>query len=273
MIRLNNVVKKYQGFTLNVSMEISKGRITGLIGKNGAGKSTIYKILLSLIRMDDGEVIMDECGHEDIGTVIADSFFSSYLNIRSIRKIMKESYKRFDEEYFNEKVKEGNLDENKPVREFSFGMKARLKMICALSHNARILLLDEPTLGLDVIARDEILDMIRDYMSRHEDTTVLISSHISDDLKHLSDDIYMIDDGKIILHEDTDVLLDDYAIIKTDEKGYQNIDKSYVVKTLNEYGSYSMLVKEKQYYLDNYKNTVIENAGIDNVIYMMIKGK
>ena len=281
MIKVNNVIKEYGDFALNVNLHIKKGNVTGLIGKNGAGKSTLYKAILNLINPDDGFVevdgkrvkYMDGKDRADIGVVVADSFFSSYLSIKSIRKIMQDSYEQFDEKYFDKKVKEFRLPLNKPIKEFSFGMKAKLKMICALSHNARLLLLDEPTLGLDVIARDEVLELLREYMTLNEDNTILISSHISNDLEHLCDDIYMIDDGKIMLHEDTDVLLSKYALLKVDEKTYKNLDKEYVLKTMKEGFGYTLLTNEKQYYQENYKDIVIENAMIDNIILMMVKGK
>lgn len=281
MIKVNNVIKEYGDFALNVNLHIKKGNVTGLIGKNGAGKSTLYKAILNLINPDDGFVevnnkrVKDMDGKDwaDIGVVVADSFFSSYLSIKSIRKIMKDSYEQFDEKYFDRKVREFKLPLNKPIKEFSFGMKAKLKMICALSHNAKLLLLDEPTLGLDVIARDEVLELLREYMTLNEDNTILISSHISNDLEHLCDDIYMIDDGKIILHEDTDVLLGKYALLKVDEKTYKELDKEYILKTMDEGFGYTLLTNEKQYYQENYKDIVIENAMIDNIILMMVKGK
>ena len=110
-------------------------------------------------------------------------------------------------------------------------------------------------------------------MGSNEDNTILISSHISNDLEHLCDDIYMIDDGKIMLHEDTDVLLSKYALLKVDEKTYKNLDKEYVLKTMKEGFGYTLLTNEKQYYQENYKDIVIENAMIDNIILMMVKGK
>ena len=176
-------------------------------------------------------------------------------------------------EAFDKKVNEFELPVNKAIKSFSFGMKAKLKMLCALSHNAKILLLDEPTLGLDVIARDEILELLREYMAKDSDNTIMISSHIASDLESLCDDIYMIDDGKIILHEDTDVLLSNYAILKVDDQTYGSIDKNYIYKVKKEDYGYALLTNQKQFYYENYPKIVIQNCSIDDVIYMMIKGK
>ena len=184
-----------------------------------------------------------------------------------------DSYETFDVTFFDKKVNEFELPVNKAIKSFSFGMKAKLKMLCALSHNAKILLLDEPTLGLDVIARDEILELLREYMAKDSDNTIMISSHIASDLESLCDDIYMIDDGKIILHEDTDVLLSNYAILKVDDQTYESIDKNYIYKVKKEDYGYALLTNQKQFYYENYPKIVIQNCSIDDVIYMMIKGK
>ena len=281
MIQIKNIKKSYQDFLLDCSLTIEKGSVTGIIGKNGAGKSTLYKAILNLINIDSGNILvfnkdikeLDVKDKADIGVVLADSFFSSYLNIKDIRKIMMDSYETFDVTFFDKKVNEFELPVNKAIKSFSFGMKAKLKMLCALSHNAKILLLDEPTLGLDVIARDEILELLREYMAKDSDNTIMISSHIASDLESLCDDIYMIDDGKIILHEDTDVLLSNYAILKVDDQTYESIDKNYIYKVKKEDYGYALLTNQKQFYYVNYPKIVIQNCSIDDVIYMMIKGK
>ena len=281
MIQIKNIKKSYQDFLLDCSLTIEKGSVTGIIGKNGAGKSTLYKAILNLINIDSGNILvfnkdikeLDVKDKANIGVVLADSFFSSYLNIKDIRKIMMDSYETFDVTFFDKKVNEFELPVNKDIKSFSFGMKAKLKMLCALSHNAKILLLDEPTLGLDVIARDEILELLREYMAKDSDNTIMISSHIASDLESLCDDIYMIDDGKIILHEDTDVLLSNYAILKVDDQTYESIDKNYIYKVKKEDYGYALLTNQKQFYYENYPKIVIQNCSIDDVIYMMIKGK
>ena len=281
MIQIKNIKKSYQDFLLDCSLTIEKGSVTGIIGKNGAGKSTLYKAILNLINIDSGNILvfnkdikeLDVKDKADIGVVLADSFFSSYLNIKDIRKIMMDSNETFDVTFFDKKVNEFELPVNKAIKSFSFGMKAKLKMLCALSHNAKILLLDEPTLGLDVIARDEILELLREYMAKDSDNTIMISSHIASDLESLCDDIYMIDDGKIILHEDTDVLLSNYAILKVDDQTYESIDKNYIYKVKKEDYGYALLTNQKQFYYENYPKIVIQNCSIDDVIYMMIKGK
>ncbi|MBQ6367259.1 MAG: ABC transporter ATP-binding protein [Erysipelotrichaceae bacterium] len=281
MIEIADLVKKYKDFELNVSLSIPEGRISGLIGKNGAGKSTTIKAILGLIRKDGGSVKVfgkdprKLTGEEKqkIGVALAESGFSGYLNADVVAKILKNMYARFDEALFRKRCDEFRLPLNKPIREFSTGMKAKLRVLTALSVNAELLVLDEPTAGLDVEARNEILDMLRKYMEERPETSVLISSHISSDLENLCDDVYLIDGGKLILHEDTDVILSQYAVLKCDEETYPMLDQNYLLKTVKEKFGYRCLTKEKQFFQENYPGLVIERAGIDDLILMLTGGK
>lgn len=152
-------------------------------------------------------------------------------------------------------------------------MKAKLKVLAAISHNPRLLILDEPTAGLDVVARDELLDMLRTFMEQDEQRSILISSHISSDLETMCDDLYMIHEGRIILHEDTDVLLSDYALLKVNEEQYRRLDTQYLLCSRKESYGYSCLTNQKQFYLENYPEIAIEKGSIDNVVTMMIRGE
>lgn len=206
------------------------GCVTGLIGQNGAGKSTTFKAILGLISTDGGNITIlgkdrkdfTAKDKEELGVVLSDSGFSGYLKIKDIIPILQNMYSKFDKSLFIEQVQKFQLPMNKQIKEFSTGMKAKLKVLVAISHNAKLLILDEPTAGLDVIARDELLEMLREFLEKDEERSILISSHISSDLESLCDDLYMIHDGKIILHEDTDVLLSDYALLKVDAEQYSN---------------------------------------------------
>lgn len=181
-------------------------------------------------------------------------------------------YEKFDKPFFLEQIQRFQLPLDKKLKDFSTGMKAKLKVLVAISHDAKILILDEPTAGLDVIARDELLEMLREFMERDEERAILISSHISSDLENLCDDLYMIHEGKIILHEDTDVLLSDYALLKVDAKQYAALDKQFILRTKKESYGYSCLTNQKQYYMENYPKIAIEKGTVDEVITMMIRG-
>ena len=152
----------------------------------------------------------------------------------------------------------------------SSGMKAKLKVLLAISHKAKLLVLDEPTTGLDVLARNEVLGMLREYLEEDSSRSILISSHISSDLEGLCDDIYMIDEGRIIMHEDTDVLLSRYGLLKMSEKEYEELDKQFVTASKKEKFSITCLTNEKQFYIDNYPGIVVENSSIDDIIVLTL---
>lgn len=280
LAELNHVEKHYKGFSLDCSLKVQEGCVTGLIGANGAGKSTTFKALLNLIKIDAGEIKLFDKSHqvlqaadkEEIGVVLPESSFSPYLNAKQITGIMEKMYRNFDRQKFAQQCSRFSLPMDKKVKDFSTGMKAKLKVLLAMSHQAKLLILDEPTVGLDVIARDQILDMLREYMEE-EERGILISSHISTDLEGLCDDLYMIDRGKIVLHEDTDVLMDQYGILKADDASYSRLDKKYIIRVKKEPFGYRCLTQEKSYYLENYPTMVIEKSSIDEVISMIVKGE
>lgn len=279
-LEFNQVVKKYDGFQLDCTMKVEEGCVTGLIGRNGAGKSTAFKAALGLIRVDGGSVTLDGKDvatlgakeKEKIGVVLSDSGFSSYLAIKDVICIMKGMYKNFRKDEFVERCKRFGLPMDKQIKDFSTGMKAKLKVLIAMSYGAKLLILDEPTAGLDVVARDEILDMLRDYMESGENS-ILISSHISSDLEGLCDDVYMIDNGKIVLHEETNVLLDEFGVLKVTEAQYEALDKAYIMSKKKEAFGYALLTREKRFYQENYPEIAIEKAGIDQIITLLISGK
>ena len=281
MIKITNLQKNYKDFSLNVSLEVPAGTVTGLIGKNGAGKSTTIKSILGLIKTDGGtlEVFGKDPrkfttqDKEQLGVALSDSGFSMMLNVKDIIKILKKMYHTFDEKFFLEQCKEQGLPLDKNLKDFSTGMKAKLRVLVAISHDAKLLVLDEPTAGLDVLARNELLDMLRNYLAQDSERSILISSHISSDLEGLCDDIYMINKGEILLHEDTDTILGQYGILKVSEEEYEKLDKQYLVASKKEAFGYACLTNEKQFYLDNYPNIVVENGNIDDMIVIMLGGK
>lgn len=278
MLELNNVIKKYRDFELNCSLVVRSGYITGLIGQNGAGKTTVFKAILDLINIDSGHIDLDEYDQktfpkENIGVVLADSGFSEFLTINNIIPVMENMYQHFDKTEFIVQCDRFSLPRHKKISTFSTGMKAKLKILLALSHQAKLLILDEPTAGLDILARDEILDLLRDYMLADDSRSILISSHISSDLENLCDDIYMIDHGKIILHEDIDTLFNNYALMKADDSQFASLDKKYIIKYKKEAYGYVCLTNQRQFYIENYPEIVIEKNNFDDLFTIMIRGE
>lgn len=280
MLKIDHLQKQYGNFSLDCSLEVKAGCITGLIGQNGAGKSTTFKSALGLIAKDSGTISLlgkeietfSARDRENLGVVLSDSGFSGYLTPRDYLPVLKQMYHNFQEDYWREQLQKLKLPLDKKIKEFSTGMKAKFKVLTALSHQAKLLILDEPTAGLDVVARDEILEMLRNYMEAEEERAILISSHISSDLETLCDDIYMIHNGQMILHEDTDILLADYALLKVSKQQYQELDSRYLLKVKKEPFGFSCLTNQKQYFRENYPQIVMENGSIDKIIVMMIGG-
>ena len=279
LLKLNNVKKNYGGFELNCSIEVKRGQVTGLVGRNGAGKSTTFKSILGLIYPDSGEIEMfgkklSEVTPEDkeqLGVVLAEANACELFTAKDMLPILKAMYKSFSEQEYLAKCKQYDIPMNKPIKEFSTGMKAKFKIIMALSHDAKLLILDEPTAGLDVVMRNELLDMLREYMD-NEENAILISSHIATDLEGLCDEIYMISGGNIVLREETDVLLSEYGVLKVTEEQYEKLEKEYILATKKEKFGYLCLTSRKDFYQENYPQIAIEKGNIDDLIVMLGKG-
>ena len=281
MLEIKEVKKSYGEFQLDCSLNVEKGRITGLVGENGAGKSTLFKAILGLISYDGGEIKimgktpeeLNEKEKEELGVVLAEAGFSGYLKGKDVEAVLARLYPRFEAEKFHQMCERYQIPLDKFIKEYSTGMKAKLNLIIALTHQAEFLMLDEPTAGLDVGARETMLDILREYMEEDPERSILISSHISSDLEHLCDDIYVIHKGKIILHEEMDTILEKYAVLKVSEAQYQEVDKRYILKEKKESFGISCLTNEKQYYIENYPEIVAESGSLDQVILMLTGGE
>ena len=280
LVQLEHVMKEYGSFALELNMQIPENQIIGLIGANGAGKSTTFKLMIGLIRPDQGNAEVfgrnaADLGAEEkqkIGVVFSDSGFSEYLRVQQLIPVMKRFYPDFQEKEFRKRCERFKIPLNKQIKDFSTGMKAKLNVLLALSHDSSLLLLDEPTAGLDVVAREEILDLLREYMEI-PGRTIVISSHISGDLEHFCDDLYMIHEGKIVLHEETDRILEEYGFLKVSEQEYEVLDNEYLLRVRKESFGYSCLTDQKNYYLENYPGLVVEKGSVDEVISMLVKGE
>lgn len=280
MVKVNNLVKNYGDFKLEVSLEIPDGAVTGIIGKNGAGKSTTIKAILGLIEPDGGSITIGGkevstltlADKEKLGVALSDAGFSNYITLKDVICILRKMYPTFDESFFRKQCELQKLPLNKKLKDFSTGMRAKSRVLVAISHKANLLVMDEPTSGLDVGARNEVLDLLRDYLAANDECSILLTSHISSDLEGFCDDIYMINDGKVILHEDTDAILGRYGILKADEEAYDKLDKNYILSSKKTGFGYSCITNERQYYLDNYPGIVVENGNIDDLILLMTGG-
>lgn len=220
-LEIKNLCKAYPGFRLdNLSLTLPQGCILGLIGENGAGKSTTIKCILDLVRADSGSItILDRdsredirLSREDIGVVLDEVGIPECLTATQVGKVMKNLFKNWDSPRFATLLGELSLPENKPFKDFSRGMKMKLGIAVAMSHGAKLLILDEATSGLDPVVRDEVVSMLSEF-TRNEGHSILISSHIVSDLEKLCDYIAFLHKGKLMLYEEKDVLLSKYGIV------------------------------------------------------------
>lgn len=236
-LELRDLTKHYDGFTLDrLNLALPGGCILGLIGENGAGKSTTIKLILDMIRRDGGSVTIlgrDNQDHleltrEDVGVVLDEVGVSECLTPRQVGKIMGSIYRNWDGEAYSGYLKTLDLPENKRFKDFSRGMKMKLGIAVALSHRAKLLILDEPTGGLDPVARDEVTDIFSEF-TRDENHSILISSHIVSDLEKLCDYIAFLHEGKLLLCEEKDRLREQYGILRCSAAELRSIDPAAVI--------------------------------------------
>ena len=281
ILEIKNLSKKYDGFELkNVNIELPKGMIMGFIGENGAGKTTTIKALLNIINRDSGEIKLfglenkenERKIKEDIGVVLDDSFLSEYLNPSDINKIMKNIYKNWDEKLYFRYIENFKLPKEKMSKEYSSGMKMKLKIAVALAHHPKLLILDEPTSGLDPVARNEILDIFQEFI-QDEEHGIFVSSHITSDLEHIADYITFINDGEIIFTKTRDDLLENYGIVKCSEEQFKKIDKKDYIKYKKNRYEYDVLIENKYEFKKKYDISVIDKPTIEDIMLIYIKGE
>lgn len=254
MLRIRGLSKRYMNFSVeDVTFNVPDGTVVGLIGENGAGKSTIIKSVLGAVHPDGGEILvdgmpldkLDRRGRQKISFVLDDMGLPMELTLSMLDKVLSNIFEKWDSAKFKSLVQKFGLPEKKMLREFSKGMKMKATIAVALSYESNLLILDEPTSGLDPVVRDDILEMIYDY-NRQNGRAALISSHITTDLEKICDYIVYIHGGKVIFNEEKDELLSRYAIYSTDEKQLAELDKTAVVKVLHrDYGVDILASKEK----------------------------
>ena len=279
ILEIKNLSKKYEEFELkDINLSLQKGMIMGLIGENGAGKSTTIKAILNLINTDNGEVKIfgksnkEKEIKEDIGVVLDDSFLSEYLNPNDINKIMKNIYKNWDEKLYFNYVEKFKLPKDKISKEYSSGMKMKLKIAVALSHNPKLLILDEPTSGLDPIARNEILDIFQEFI-QDENKSIFVSSHITSDLEHIADYITFINNGEKIFTKTRDELLESYGIVRCSEEDFKKIDKQDFIRYKKNRYEYDILVENKFEFKKKYDIEIIDKPSIEEIMLIYIKGE
>ncbi len=276
ILKVDNLCKKYKDFELkNISFSLPKGSIMGLIGENGAGKSTTIKAILEIVNKNAGTVEIlshenlteNESLKEHIGVVFEEFSFMDLMCPTDIEKILKNTYKTWNSANYNNYLRKFSLP-NKPVKEYSKGMKMKLSIATALSHDSKLLILDEPTSGLDPIAREDILDIFLEFI-QDENNGVLISSHILSDLEKVCDYITCISNGEIVFSEEKDELLNKYALIKCTKEALNSISEEAIIsKNESTFGAQALV------YRDNLPAGIVpEHTNIEDIMINFIRGK
>jgi ABC-2 type transport system ATP-binding protein len=220
-IEVKNLRKSFPGFALDVSFSVPTGFVCGFIGRNGAGKTTTMKCLLGMTIPDGGEISIlgrpsgDVSLKADIGVMLDQPYYQDDWTVKDVEKALRPYYERWDGEVWRKYLDTFSLPERKKFKDFSRGMKMKLGMSAALAHDAKLLLLDEPTGGLDPVVREEMLDIMRDYLL-DETRTIFFSTHITSDLEKIADRIIFISGGKIVFDDEKDALTDKYALVRGD---------------------------------------------------------
>lgn len=253
-IEIKNLTKSFPGFTLNnLNLTLPGGCILGLIGENGAGKSTTIKLILDIIHKDSGSITIlgrDNIENirltkEEVGVVMDEIGIPECLTVKQVGKIMAHTFRNWDASAYQALVQRMDLPEKKPFKDFSRGMKMKLGIAIALSHNCKLLLLDEATSGLDPVVRDDVVEMLSEF-TRDEGHSILISSHIVSDLEKLCDYIAFLHKGKLLLWEEKDVLLAEYGVIHCTSEQLQSIAPEAIKhKKESPYGVEALVLRSK----------------------------
>ena len=274
-IEIKNLNKAFIDFRLdNLNLTLPSGCIMGLIGENGAGKSTTMKLILDILHKDSGTITIlgKDNGKdislikEDIGVVMDEAGIPECLTAKQVGDVMKYAFQNWDEGEYARLLEKFSLPRNKPFKDFSRGMKMKLGIAIAMSHGAKLLLLDEPTSGLDPVVRDEVVEMFYDF-TRDKNHSILISSHIVSDLEKLCDYVAFLHRGKLLLCEEKDVLLSEYGIIHCREEEISGLDeKAIKYKKQTPYGVEVMALRK-----DIPETFKISPISIEELFLFMVK--
>ena len=276
-IEINGLVKKYPGFRLGgLDLALPAGSIMGLVGENGAGKSTTIKLIMNAIKRDAGSVSVLGVDNqsrafsdikEDIGVVLDEAYYPEVLNAHNVGRVMANTYRRWEPDTYENYLRQFALPQDKAFRDYSRGMKMKLAIAVALSHQAKLLILDEATSGLDPMVRDEILDIFNEY-TRQEDRSILLSSHIVSDLEKICDYIAFLHKGQLLLCEEKDRLLEEYALVRLSRERLADLPEDSVVGVESDPYGVRALVRRDMVPHD----LPLEHTNLEDIILFLAKG-
>ena len=280
---LKNVNKKYEksNFAIkDISFSVPEGSIVGFIGENGAGKSTTMNCILNVIRRDSGtiEIFGREMTDEDIdireniGVVYDSNNFPEHLTAKQLADILGRIYSKWDDFCFEQFLRRFGLSESQKIKTYSRGMSMKLAIAVALSHDSKLLILDEATSGIDPIMRDEILDVLLEFV-KQENHSILLSSHITSDLEKIADYIVFIHNGEIILNKTKDELIYEYGVIRCSENDFHNILSEDILSSMKKDYQIDVLIKNRKLIEKKYKNLIVDSVSLDEIMLLLVKGE
>lgn len=281
ILEIKNLTKDYGDFVLDkVSFALPRGVIMGLIGENGAGKSTTINCILNETQKSGGQILIFGKDHilneieikDKLGVVFDENHFPDIFTAEEVGWFMSGIYTGWDWTLYRQYLEKFELPRNKRIKDFSKGMKVKLAFAVALSHHAELLILDEATSGLDPIIRDDVLDMLIDFV-QDESHSVLVSSHITSDLEKVADYITFIHKGKVIFTHEKDTLVDNYGILNCGAAVFDTLDKSDIVAYRKEDYQFKVLVKDRNKAAKQYANAIIGPATIEEIMLFYVKGE
>ncbi len=279
VLQVKEIHKQYPQFLLDkINFELPEGAIMGLIGENGAGKSTTMRIILGMAQADSGSVSI--FGHEgvteqdraQIGVVFDELPFNQTLFVSHLGKVMQGIYPNWDQQAYEGYLARFRLPDKKELKDFSRGMKMKLSLAVAMSHHARLLILDEPTSGLDPVVRAEILDLFLEFISDGK-RSILVSSHMTGDLERIADYITLIHQGRVMLSKNKDELIYGYGIARADRQTLAAVDSS-LVEAIQDgpYGSQA-LINDRVRFEREYPDILLDRLNLDEMMVMLCRNE
>lgn len=275
-VEVRGLCKRYEGFALDhVTFRVPKGRIVGFIGENGAGKSTTINLILNELEKDGGAITVFGRDHTDravkgeIGVVFDQCSFPEVMTAQDIERMLSGVYPTWDSGLYRTYLERFGLPQRRAVKALSKGMKMKLSIVCALAHRPRLLILDEATAGLDPVVRDEIVDLLLDFI-QDEDRAVLFSSHIISDIQKIADYVVLLHEGRIVFEEERDTLLEQYGILRCG-RNTELAPEDYISR--RETGvSVEYLVRDRRAAGRKYPKAVTDPASLEDIMLFYIKG-
>lgn len=276
-LEVKGLCKRYENFALdNVSFSLEQGTITGLVGRNGAGKTTILRSILGAAHLDAGSISLlgkpiNEQTKQEIGVVYDTCCFGEMLKIGQIDRVLGDIYRNWSRDVFLGMCEHYELPENKTIKTFSRGMKQKLSIAAALAHSPKLLLLDEPTGGLDPVAREQILHDLQTFIEDGEHT-VLLSTHITSDLDRVADHVLIVSHGRMQIDTDKDTLLQEYVIVKGNPEQLEQMEQTDILGLKKHAYSFEALCRGRERIKEKYPQFVCDSTDIEQILVLLEGG-